>query len=44
MVRVIFEKRDGKYDAMFVERAGALEEDRMSEATADPARHVPLRD
>ena len=23
---MIFEKRDGKYDAMFVERAGALEE------------------
>ena len=26
MAQVIFEKRDGKYDAMFVERAGALEE------------------
>ncbi|ANP44879.1 hypothetical protein [Candidatus Viadribacter manganicus] len=26
MSRVIFEKRDGKYDAMFVERGGALEE------------------
>ncbi len=26
MARVIFEKRDGKYDAMFVERAGKLEE------------------
>lgn len=24
--RVIFEKRDGKYDAMFVERGGVLEE------------------
>jgi len=26
MAQVIFEKRDGKYDAMFVERAGVLEE------------------
>ena len=26
MAHVIFEKRDGKYDAMFVERGGALEE------------------
>lgn len=26
MARVIFEKRDGKYDAMFVERGAALEE------------------
>ena len=26
MTRVIFEKRPGKYDAMFVERGGALEE------------------
>jgi hypothetical protein len=24
--KIIFEKRDGKYDAMFVERAGVLEE------------------
>jgi hypothetical protein len=26
MAQIIFEKRDGKYDAMFVERRGALEE------------------
>lgn len=26
MPQIIFEKRDGKYDAMFVERNGALEE------------------
>lgn len=26
MARVIFEKRDGKYDAMFIERGAALEE------------------
>ena len=26
MPQIIFEKRDGKYDAMFVERGGALEE------------------
>ena len=26
MAQVIFEKRDGKYDAMFVERGGSLEE------------------
>ena len=26
MAQIIFEKRDGKYDAMFVERAGVLEE------------------
>ncbi|MBI3437808.1 MAG: hypothetical protein HY054_04010 [Proteobacteria bacterium] len=26
MPQIIFEKRDGKYDAMFVERRGALEE------------------
>lgn len=26
MARIVFEKRDGKYDAMFVERGGKLEE------------------
>ena len=26
MAQIIFEKRDGKYDAMFVDRGGALEE------------------
>jgi hypothetical protein len=26
MVQIVFEKRDGKYDAMFVDRGGTLEE------------------